>query len=99
MRTIAATLLWACAVAIASPAAAQAARLQVVHDGGTLDGTCVLVHVEARDAGPRLYFITSGALFKTAKGDQLPPPRAVRITLADGRTVPVPREGVVLPIG
>jgi hypothetical protein len=99
MRVIAMTLLCACVVASATPAAAQAARLQVVHDGDTLDGTCVLVHVDGRDTGPRLYFITSGRLFKTAKGDPLPPPRAVRITLEDGRTIAVPREGVVLPLG
>ena len=39
---------------------AGAARpLRIVHDGGTVDGTCVLVYADSRVQDVMLYFITS----------------------------------------
>jgi hypothetical protein len=79
---------------------AGAARpLRIVHDGGTVDGTCVLVYADSRVQDVMLYFITSARLFKTPQGEPLPPARAIRIIVDDGIEVEVRREDVFLPIG
>ena len=90
------------AAAAAQQAVADAGAvrpLRIVHDGGTIDGTCVLVYADPRVQDVMLYFITSARLFKTADGEPLPPARAIRIAVDDGSEVTVRREDVFLPMG
>ena len=94
-----AALLVALGSAGATPLPASPARLRVVYDGSTLDGTCVLIDVEPRSDQTALSFVTSLRLFKSPEGDPFSPLREVRVTLDDGRVIVVPRDGVVLPMG
>lgn len=106
MVTIAAALsigllsLPARAAGASAPSDVRAARpLQIVRASGTLEGTCALVYAEPGEDDVLLYFVTAARLFKTAEGEPLAPARAIRVTLGDGRTVPVQREDVFLPMG
>jgi hypothetical protein len=85
------------AVAGATPEAA--ARLQVIYPSATFDGTCALVWTESRDAETLHYFVTSLQFFRDAQGNPYAPQAVVRILLDDGRTLDVPRQGVILPMG
>jgi len=86
--------------AAGTPADALAARpLHLVHESGTVDGTCALVYAESRVQDVVLYFITSARLFKTPDGETLPSARAMRVTLEGGSEVTVRRQDVFLPMG
>ena len=96
MQLVMALSLW---LAIADVAPAPAARLQIIYPTATLDGTCALVWTESSDAERLLYFVTSLQFFRDLQGNPYAPQAIVRILLDDGRTVDVPRQGVILPRG
>jgi hypothetical protein len=83
-----------------APADVLAARpLQIVYEGGVVDGSCALVYMDSRVEDVMLYFVTSARLFKTPDGQPLPDARAIRVTLDGGNQVTVGRQDVFLPIG
>jgi hypothetical protein len=82
-----------------TPTPQAAARLEVVYESGTFEGTCALIYAEPSEDAATLYFVTSSRLFKTPHGQAFLPPRTVRVILANGDVIPVPRGGIVLPMG
>ncbi len=78
----------------ASGDAPSVVRLTTVHGGNAIDGTGVVVGTER--AGRVTWVLTAGALFRRADGEPAADP--VQVTIG-GRTVVVPPERIVRPIG
>jgi hypothetical protein len=76
----------------------EVAQLQVVYPSATFDGTCTLIWAESSDTEWVLSFLTSLRFFRDNQGSPYASTAAVRITLDDGRTFEVPREGIILPM-
>lgn len=78
----------------ASSDAPSVVHLRTVHDGVTVEGSGVVVGVER--AGQVTWVLTAGALFRRADGEPASDP--VQVTVG-GRTVVVPPERVLRPVG
>ena len=87
------------ALVVGSPARASSdapslVHLATMHDGVAIDGTGVVVGTER--AGQVTWVLTAGALFRRADGEPAADP--VQVTVG-GRTVVVPPERILRPVG
>jgi hypothetical protein len=83
-----------------SPGPRTVLPLQVSGAGGTVEGTCFLVHQEARDAHVVLYFLTAGHLLDPARvGEQHTASLRIRVQAEGTSVFETTGRGAVFPAG